>query len=78
MQQRVKTEAESSEDTFIYYERFGKFTKELSRGKLRIKKDTFCKFTFIACVLFGEVKTHVCRTSLKTVLKCLTKFIILK
>ena len=58
-----KTEADSSEDTFIYYERFGKFTNELIRSKLRIPNDTLCQFTFVACVLFGEVKTQVCRTS---------------
>ena len=69
-----KTDAKSSEDTFIYYERFGKFTNELSRGKLRIPNDTLCQFTFFACVLFGKVKTHVCRTSLVKVLKCLTDY----
>ena len=69
-----KTDAKSSEDTFIYYERFGKFTNELSRGKLRIPNDTLCQFTFFACVLFGEMKTQVCRTSLVKVLKCLTDY----
>ena len=47
-----KTDAQSSEDTFIYYERFGKFTNELSRGKLRIPNDTLCQFTFFCmCVI---------------------------
>ena len=54
-----KTDAKSSEDTFIYYERFGKFTNELSRGKLRIPKDTLCQFTFFACVIRRSENTSL-------------------
>ena len=52
------------EDTLHYFNKFGNFTEEMSRGGLAVPYDSICQFVFFSYILFHEMKHDVCRTSL--------------
>ena len=52
------------EDTLHYFNTFGNFNEEMSRGGLAIPYDSICQFVFFSYILFHEIKHGVCRTSL--------------
>ena len=57
------------EDTRYYYEKYGDFTKNLSRGGLSIPGDKICQWTAFSYIMFDRIKEKVCRKSLSRVLR---------
>ena len=60
---------ENLEDTRYYYEKYGDFTKDLSRGGLTIPGDKFCQWTAFSYIMFDWIKEKLCRKSLSRVLR---------
>ena len=43
-----------------YFDKFGDFTEELSRGGLAKPNDTSCQYVFLGYILFREIMHDVC------------------
>ena len=54
-------------DTYEYFEKYGQYLQDLSRGGLSLPSDNVCQWTFLCYILFVSLdleKYSVCRTSL--------------
>ena len=57
-----------SDDTKLYFEKFGSFTESINRGGLHIPNDNVCQFCICSHIIFHEVVNKVCRNSLCNIL----------
>lgn len=60
---------EATEESFIYYEKYGAYTRMLNRGGLKIPEDSVCQWSAYSYIMFESIKTSVCRISLMKVLQ---------
>jgi len=58
----------SSDESFLFYERYGDYMKQLNRGGLTIPGDCVCQWVMMSYILFQKISDSVCRTSLSSVL----------
>ena len=57
--------ADTEEDTYHYYDKYGKFTSHINRGGLRKPDDQTVQWVFMSYYLFTIIpKSEVCRVSL--------------
>jgi len=70
-----KTEIDHSEDTFEYFDMYGRYLKELNRGGLKIPGDTLCQWVFFCYILFMklDMTSMVCRKSVSKYFKLVNK-----
>ena len=61
---RKDNKSSGEEDTFLYFERYGSYTRALNRGGLSIPGDSACQWTIFCYIIFNLIKDHVCRVSL--------------
>ena len=60
-----KEDADTEEDTYHYYDKYGKFTSHINRGGLRKPDDQTVQWVFMSYYLFTIIpKSEVCRVSL--------------
>ena len=59
----VTRKSEDVEDTYVYYEKHGTYTQELNRGGLNIPGDNIVQWCIFCYILFGKIKTSLCRVS---------------
>ena len=57
-----------SDDTKLYFKKFGSFTESINRGGLHIPNDNVCQFCIFSDIIFHEVVNKVCRNSLCNIL----------
>ena len=57
-----------SDDTKLYFEKFGSFAESINRGGLHIPNDNLCQFCIFSYIIFHEVVNKVCRNSLCNIL----------
>ena len=69
-----KSISEDQDETYHYYEKYGKFTSSLSRGGLKIPGDKACQWTALSFIIFDSVKNKVCRTSLTQIFLKISDF----
>ena len=68
------SEGELLGHTFLYYEKYGHYTKSLDRGGLKVPTDETCQWAFFCFTMFHAVKNHVCRNSLSKVFGHIAEF----
>jgi len=69
----VRKEDPGNNDTFMYYDRFGTFLSGLNRGRLCIPPDTVCQWVMFSCILFLEVASDACRSSLSNLMMSISE-----
>ena len=65
-----------ADDSHFYYNKYGSFTDNLNRGRLRLPGDKVCQWVIYDYIMFNEVVNHCCRKSfciLRNLLKNLGK-----
>lgn len=64
------------DDTFLYYEKFGSYTQNLSRGKLNIPNDDKCQWCVFCYILFlvTTIQSNVCQKSLSGIFLYVSDF----
>ena len=69
-----KSLSEDEDETYHYYEKYGKFTNSLSRGGLTVPGDKACQWAAMSYLMFGSLKHKVCRTSLTRIFQNISNF----
>ena len=59
----IARKSEDIEDTYVYYDSHGAYTRELNRGGLKIPGDNIVQWCIFCYVLFGKIKDCICRAS---------------
>ena len=59
----TRKDIEDDLDTYLYYERYGNYTCNLSRGGLKTPQDKAYHWAMFGAALFSLLKSNVCRTS---------------
>lgn len=60
--------AEEDSATYFYYEKYGSYLDEMTRGGLKVPTDSAVQWTIFCFIMLQVVKSHVCRTSLSNIL----------
>ena len=63
-----------NDDTNRYLEEFGGYLKQLNRGGLTLPGDTICQWVVYSYILYHQINSHVCRTSLCNALMMIVDF----
>ena len=61
-------------ETYVYYEKYGKYTNLTDRGKLKVPSDHTCRWLFFCFILFHTIKEKFCYKSLSNVFKLISEF----
>ena len=64
----------SGEGTFLYFERYGSYTRALNRGGLSIPGDSVCQWTIFCYIIFNLIKDIACRVSLIDIFQKISDF----
>lgn len=59
---------ERQDDTYFLFEKHGSFITDVNRGGLTIPGDSVCQWVIFSYIVFHEVASYTCRTSLANVL----------
>ena len=54
----------AEDDSFLYYEKYGRYTHDLNRGGLKIPGDSTCQWVMFCFILFNSIQSNICRKSL--------------
>ena len=54
--------------TTFYFEKYGKYTKDIDRGGLKIPSDKSVQWSIFSYIIFNTVRDRVCRKSLSNIL----------
>ena len=65
----TRYENRSSEDTFMYYKKYGHFLSGINRGSLKIPDDSVCECVMYEYAMFHEVAEVICQKSLCKILE---------
>ena len=70
----VLNENELLGHTAFYFHKYGRYTKFLDRGGLKLPSNRACQWVFFCFIMFHSVKNFVCRKSLTNVFWLVTEF----
>ena len=59
---------QNSDDIHFSYIKYGSFTDNLNRGRLRLPEDAVCQSAKSGYIMFNEVSNHCCRKLLCRIL----------
>ena len=66
----TRKDLETQEDTFLYYEKYGSYIKQLDRGGLKHASDFW---VILSSILFDSVRDYICQKSLTEIFYYISK-----
>ena len=71
---RKDNKSSGEQDTLLYFDQYGCYTRALNRGRLSIPGDSVCQWTIFCYIIFNLIKDHVCRVSLIDIFQKISDF----
>ena len=64
---KLNEEGKDYDDTYCYYEKYGRYLASLDRSGLNVPQDSTCQWAIFCCIIFDVIKTSLYRRSLTSV-----------
>ena len=59
---KLHVEGEDYDDTYSYYEKYGRYLASLNRGGLKVPQDSTFQWVIFCYLIFDVIKTSICRS----------------